>query len=399
MGGYVGHIQYLHEDFDLTFGTLKHILRLLATGNINTVEKFDGLNLMCSWDPLTNKSMFARGIGDMREPAANTEELAKRFSKHPYVEEAFKCAFVAFDNALKQIDDRVRTNMFVNAAGHNVWYSMEVLYGPACNVIKYDHNALIMHSWPIVAIDMHNNVYESTAPGMYEFIDHFRRTCTWNKWEMCGPMHKCLRIMNCGVKLQQVCDRIDTIINTESLNDTSTIGDLIAQRLEKVLRLHPTVHFSENECRMIIERCIFGKPSLTNIKCGMSKIKGTTASTFVKYSHAFIRDVITKELAHIINDFARDLLEGHTSALIQNPLTEMTRVDVTLNWKIDTIKKMPAGLERDAALQHVEAFRKLGGLCSAALEGVVFAHAGKVYKLTGAFGSINQILGTFRYRR
>ena len=54
MGGAAGHLQHLYENRELTFKELKQILTHAATGRLEeTTEKFDGMNLMFSWDWLS----------------------------------------------------------------------------------------------------------------------------------------------------------------------------------------------------------------------------------------------------------------------------------------------------------------------------------------------------------
>ena len=67
-----------------------------------------------------------------------------------------------------------------------------------------------------------------------------------------------------------------------------------------------------------------------------------------------------------------------------NALNQLKRPD-----KIDKLKKLKIQIEKLEAI---------GGLSSIVpSEGVVFKYKGKVYKFTGAFAPINQILGSLKF--
>jgi len=58
---------------------------------------------------------------------------------------------------------------------------------------------------------------------------------------------------------------------------------------------------------------------------------------------------------------------------------------------VDQIKKVEAELER---------LNRIGGIESIIpTEGIVFTYKGKVFKLTGTFAAINQLMGIIKYGR
>ena len=152
MGGAAGHLQHLHEDRDLTFADLKEILSLASTGQLEEVtEKFDGLNLVFSFDNSSGILKAARAAGDIKRGGMSAEALAAKFAGRGNLTKAFNDAFKILEGAVSVLSDKNRLEIF--GAQANLWYSMEIIFAENPNVINYDSNSIVFHSTPVLQIE------------------------------------------------------------------------------------------------------------------------------------------------------------------------------------------------------------------------------------------------------
>ena len=94
------------------------------------------------------------------------------------------------------------------------------------------------------------------------------------------------------------------------------------------------------------------------------------------------------------------ILKNASNFVAANPAAEMQRLHnqirteagkIKKGGSVDQIKKVEAELER---------LNRIGGIESIIpTEGIVFTYKGKVFKLTGTFAAINQLMGIIKYGR
>ena len=90
-----------------------------------------------------------------------------------------------------------------------------------------------------------------------------------------------------------------------------------------------------------------------------------------------------------------------------NPNDSVMKMKLDLANAVETIQRKAKNdklQDDDASLKFLKAqmkrLKKIGGFDAIVpSEGIVFKHKGKLYKLTGAFAPINQIIGYIKFRR
>jgi hypothetical protein len=60
MGGAAGHLSHIQENLEFTIGDIKNVLKDVAQGNIEAVEKVDGQNIFFTYDLESNSVKTAR---------------------------------------------------------------------------------------------------------------------------------------------------------------------------------------------------------------------------------------------------------------------------------------------------------------------------------------------------
>jgi len=144
-----------------------------------------------------------------------------------------------------------------------------------------------------------------------------------------------------------------------------------------------------------------GHPSITEIKKGLPKDLANEVSTFIQeQSIVPIRKTIAP-IEDAIHDLSVELLRGLQSAYILDNEAEVKRLQAEVATAIKKIKEY-AGEGSEVA--HEMLYRQLLKLkhhdkIDTAVEGFVFQHDGNLYKFTGNFAPVNQLIGLFKYGR
>ena len=140
-----------------------------------------------------------------------------------------------------------------------------------------------------------------------------------------------------------------------------------------------------------------GIPQITK---GMPKTEKEKISAFIKYGPALIKKY-TYPLEDAIHDFSVELLRGLQSAYILDNEAQVEKLKKEVAEAIKTIRDYSGPGAEEA---HEILFQQLKKLkhhdnINTVVEGFVFQIGDQVYKFTGNFAPINQLLGLFRYGR
>lgn len=396
MGGAAGHLQHLYEDRDLTFKDLKKILSDASQGNLEeATEKFDGMNIMFSWEYSTNALRVARSDGDIKRGGMNAKQLSEKFKGRGQLSEAFNNAYKVLRGTLSTLSQHDKKSIF--GTNKNRWYSVEVIYAENPNVINYDCNALTFHSWPVKSLNS-NRVVVVEAPEaadtLIKNVDKMQKSLVQSTWKVSGPFILKLKRLSDGTSLKEAVNTVNAAMMRAGVSDRNTLGDYLRSLLEEsVLDLMLTPKVSE----MVVSRCMEDSfaPSLIDIKKLVEKNEYVAIRQFVENCPSLFREYL-QPIKHAINVLATEMLEGLKSSLISNGEQEISRIRQTVSSKISEITALG-----DKKTSHLleEHLRSLGSIdrIVTPVEGVVFVYKGRTYKFTGSFSAVNQILGLTRY--
>jgi hypothetical protein len=108
---------------------------------------------------------------------------------------------------------------------------------------------------------------------------------------------------------------------------------------------------------------------------------------------------VTKPLERVISDFAIEVLDGLSSAFVADHDAEISRMQQMLQGALSSIESAQGS--EDILPTIAAQMEKLGAVenVTSSIEGIVFEHppgSKSLYKLTGAFAMLNQIVGRAR---
>ena len=399
MGGVAGHLAHLYDNRNLTYNKMAEILQKAANGELIGTEKTDGYNIYLGF--VDGRARAARNKGDMSRGGMTMEDLLKRKfkggekSKHAYV-----TAFKAYEKALSTLSAEEKAQIFGPAG--EIFYNTEIQGPVAPNVVNYDENIVSIHHMGHKRYNRENNTLEIVddhQKGEYldQVIDRFEQAAADEPFSVRRTAFLDLNRITDEELVNNVLDRIQATGYTGDM----TIGEYLEGKLLAKLE-SDLPELDENRRLLFVDRMLGkkGTPTTPQITKGMPPDVKQKVSQYNKNSKFLIKEFITPiEMA--IHDLAVELLRGLKSAYILDNEAEVNRLKKETEDAIRAIKDYE-GPEQAAAQDIL--VRQLTKLkhhdnIDTVVEGFVFQHEGQMYKFTGNFAPMNQLLGLFRYGR
>jgi hypothetical protein len=397
-GGAAGHLMHLYDNHDLTFGEIKSILQSAATGKLQkATEKFDGLNIVFTWNNSIGQLLVARSAGDIKRGGMNADELASKFSGRGNLKDAFDSAFSILTGAIRSLPQQKIVSVFGEEG--NRWYSAEVIYTENPNVINYDSNTIVFHGWPVFEIEADKVQASDDRSGvdiLSSYVGKMQAAVANRGWQVKGPAIVRLSKLSNKSILDRSLNSIDSMIGSVGLDESATIQQYLSMKLDDDLS---EFGFNKQIKSMIIDRVLGmpDAPTLNDIKKNIEKPQYETAAAFVKASQRLLQGYI-RPLELAINDFAVELLRGLESTLIEDSSAEVERLRQATSSAIAAIEASGDYNAMEVLRSQMQKLKSLENITSP-VEGVVFIYKGNAYKFTGSFAAANKILGIFRYGR
>ena len=399
MGGVAGHLAHLYDNRNLTYNNMADILQKAASGELIGTEKTDGYNIYLGY--VDGKPRAARNKGDMSRGGMSMQDLLNRkFQGGENARNAYVKAFQAYESAINSLTEDERTNIF--GPSGDIFYNAEIQGPMASNVVNYDENIVNIHHMGHKRYNKDTNDIEAIdtkqqSAVLDSLIDQFENP---------GEEQPFSIKRTAFLELNKITDESIVDKALEQIQETGYSGDMtIEEYLEDKLWPEVNNHFPEFEettKQQLVDRILQKENRLTlgQLTKGLDKETKQKASQFVKDSKSLIGKLIWPiELA--IHDFAVVLLRGLKSAYILDNHKEVQRLKNETDAAIKAIYsyKGPAQEEAHAVLARQLSKLKKHQYIDTVVEGFVFEHDGQMYKFTGNFAPMNQLLGLFKYGR
>jgi hypothetical protein len=391
------HLRHLHEDLTLTIGELKSILTSVSAGEMEAVEKFDGQSIFFTWDAKTGGVKASYSEGELKSGGMAADQWMERWSGHP-AEDAFAGGFKAIQRGINSLDPETLTQIF-GPDGRNFVMS-EIMYPANPNMINYNGSYIVMHN--LRSYDEEGNEIDAQLKGgqfgqLTSAVEAAEQQVDQEGWKIVGPQIIKLRDLTSGNLGEGYAAKIDALTG---MSDDATIADFVEEKLrtEVVPDLPIPVVKQEQVIKLILGK--EGAPSLRDLKAGLDKDtqkKLSALATKVNSKKTIQR--VTKPLERVISDFAIEVLDGLSSAFVADHDAEISRMQQMLQGALSTIESAQGS--EDILPTIAAQMEKLGAVenVTSSIEGIVFEHppgSKSLYKLTGAFAMLNQIVGRAR---
>jgi len=402
-GGAAGHMAHPFDDKDLTFGDFKSMIDAGLRGELNfeedATEKTDGQNAFATIQD--GEVKFARNKTELKNPMT-LSEFKDKFEGHAskLVQDTFQFAAQDLARLLMNLSPADQEKYFKNGKD---FMNMELIYSQNPNVIHYDTDVIQFHG--IKETDGNGNIIGTNNKPAKEIADILKKVES--------DIGKTFKIIPPRViKLQKDLDfttnkkRFINQVNTLEKRYGLTDGDEVSKYHEMwwrelIDKEFPTL--SQDVKEGLLKRWAYGDKKSLNMRSLAKEIGATEAAVVSKFD----KEDVAKKYKENIRPFedlflelGSVILKNASDFLAANPSDEAQRLRAQIQTAGSNIKKT-GGVEQ---IKKVEAelarLDRIGGIESIfPTEGIVFKYKGKIYKLTGTFAAINQLLGIIKYGR
>ena len=406
MGALAGHLSHLQENLDFTFGELKSVLGDVVSGDMPVVEKVDGQNIFFSFrvDPGSGTIHTARSKGDVAKGGMTPDEFTSKWVGHP-AQHAFMNGFEAIRTGLGRLSKSDLADIFSPSdEGGQRFINAEIVYTGNPNVINYGGDYIVMHN--LQEFDPAGKLSDIQLDGgefsrLVQGIEDSQQTMDEETWQIVGPQITKLK----DLSATGIYESMVSALGGLGITDDMTMGDFVEEKLRTgpIGDLPIPVHKQEALIKRIIG---IGKgidikdlPPIGDLKSGLPKETQKRISALATQANAKKAiGIILSPVELIIHNLAVEILRDLTSALTGGHDDEIQRIKDELDSAKDAIEAATDAKANTRREMLEKQLNKLGSSenITSSMEGIVFEHppgSKALYKLTGAFAPLNQIIG------
>ncbi|WWT39297.1 cytidylyltransferase like protein [Microcystis phage Mel-JY01] len=401
-GGLGGHMNHPFDDLNLSFGEFKEMIKICLSGEIsvknNVTEKLDGLNLFITFKD--GKLFAARNKTDLKKGGMQYKDISAKFKGRGEIEKAFLEAFKDLETAIKGLSDRQKLMMFKDGSA---WTNLEILYPGSRNIINYDGAYIVFHGTALYNKDQKLREYPQYARMLADMIERIN-AATQKTFSIKMPKElTIIKNKKFDDKLRYFVNKVDTLKNKMLCTDSDTIGNWHERFWEKHINKKCrqfNYAIPETVLRGIINRWVYEEKSfqLNN--------KNIQNDKFLQWVKSFEKVELKKmhkdnmlPFEYIILEFGSEVLKNVSDVAALNPKETVVKIKNDLLKAVTKLSKSKNIKDIEVLQRELLRLNSAGGIKAIVpLEGIVFNYNGKVYKLTGTFSPINQIISYFKFK-
>jgi len=397
-GGAYGHMNHPFDtEINLTFGQLKDIVNRALEGTLEfTREKTDGQALAVSW--VNGRLVAARNKGHLKnrgENALDIKGVADKFAGRGELEKAYNFAMKDMSDSIKSLSEKQREKIFKGGA---CFMNLEVIYPTSVNVIPYGQPLLVFHGTMEydesgVAIGENADAGRILA-GM---IKQINKDVQDNYTIQGPPVISLPKSQQLSSKKGKYTSQISKLQKEFGLKDTDGVAEYHqAWWTQWVTKNSPST--LDNKTLMgLVKRWAFYDKGFRIDNKNISDEK--TLNWAKKIDSQDQKNIAKDNMMKFENIFlgvGADVLEFTSSVLTVNPDEAVRSIKKRIDKTIQDVKKSGDPKKIEKLKLELQRLKAIGGPSKIVPnEGIVFQYKGNTFKLTGAFASVNQLLGIF----
>jgi len=405
MGGAAGHMDAPHENLSLSFKEIKDIFEKIASGKMMVTEKLDGVCLHLSYSVIDGKARAARNYKNINEGGITLENinlLSETKELIPSVTEAIK----AFENIVKKI--RIDEQVEIFGPNANYYYNCEILDPNNINVILYDRPAIKLHrSGHLKENKFNKNIAQESLTKEFLKLEKILEANKQLNEEIgngfsleANPLRK-LNELQDKTCHQNALKSLQNEMSNYAVDDKASLAEYVLNRIDEKL----TTQISE-----------LSKDSKIKLLQRLMKANGTSAKDVyaslvrdgLPHLTEKVRAIINSErkilkeaispIEEIMTEFGAGFLKEFNSSSIKESKKEVDRLKGKLQEIFDIVGTSGNPEAQNFLNNQFKRIKDINNINSSC-EGVVFRYNDSVYKMTGLFSPLNQILGMMKYAR
>jgi len=407
-GGAYGHMNHPFDDNNLTFSDLKNIIIIGLSGQLNredkVSEKLDGQNLMVSW--VDGKLKAARNKGHLKnggKTAPTTSGIASMFAGRGNIKKAFVGAMRDLEKSIGSLSDAQKKKIFGNGTK---WMNLEVIYPQTSNIIDYDVAEIVFHGTTEYDMSGRAKGYSKESARMLQGMIQQINQNIQKTFKISRPNFlKMSKVQNYGAKKSSFLGRLNKLQGQYGLKDTDKLG-MYHQSFWQEYIFNATkqfkVNLKDNQLVNLTNRWAFFDKSYS---IGQIKKDFKDSPEFVdwilktdKLDHNKMFKQNIKPFEVLFFQVGAEILKNMSGFLAVSPEAAVQKVRQDVVKALRDLQKPDNVAKLEKLKIQIEKLEAIGG--SSAIvpsEGLVFKYKGNIYKFTGAFAPVNQILGSLKF--
>ena len=407
-GGLAGHMAHpfdKNKSQSLTFADMKEMIARGLQGRLDiedaVTEKTDGQNIFMTVKD--GQVKFARNGGERVNPLS-VKELQAKFAGRGPLSDSFGEAGTDLAAAFSKVGEDKLNSIFQNG---KVFANMEIIYPETKNVIAYGAAYLQFHN--LVEFDENGKIVQTDLTGgnVVQRAITDANADLQNTFNLIPPQKiKIGRIENFQDYQDALFSELDQLRDKYNLQDNDRIAeyhkawwkDVIRQKAENL-----NYDIPEDVLDILMNRWSFNikSPRIPQVA------KMIDNEEFATWVRAFDKKHFKKYQKENIQPFesiflklGAEIMKNASNFLAANPAKVVQEIRNDIAQVVRDLKSTQDISKMSLLKTQLDKIKRLGGFEKIVpIEGIVFVYGGQRFKLTGAFGPINQILGTLKYSR
>ena len=402
-GGAAGHMAHPFDDKDLTFGDFKAMIDAGLRGELNfeedATEKTDCQNAFATIQD--GEVKFARNKTELKNPMT-LSEFKNKFEGHPskLVQDTFQFAAQDLARLLMALSPADQEKYFKNGKD---FMNMELIYSQNPNVIHYDTDVIQFHG--IKETDGNGNITGTNNKPAKEIADILKKVQSdiGKTFKIIPPrVIKLQKDLDFTTNKKRFINQVNALEKRYGLTDSDEVAKYHEMWWRELIdKQFPTL--SQDVKEGLLKRWAYGDKKSLNMR-SLAKQIGPKEAALVK---KFDKEDVAKKYKENIRPFedlflelGSVILKNASDFLAANPSDEAQRLRSQIQTAGSKIKKTGGADQVRKVEAELARLDRIGGIESIfPTEGIVFKYKGKIYKLTGTFAAINQLLGIMKYGR
>ena len=402
-GGAAGHMSHPFDNNDLTFGDFKNMIIGGLQGELNfeeePTEKTDGQNVFATIQ--NGEVKFARNKTELQTPMG-LKDFQNKFEGHAskLVQDTFQFAAADLASLLIKLPAKTQEEVFQNGLN---FMNMELIYSANPNVIHYDVDVIQFHgvkktdgAGNIIGDD--NSAAKSVAGILKDLNAHIGSTFT-----IIPPqVIKLQKDMDFEENQAKFIGKLEALKNRYNLTD----ADSVARYHEMWWREQIDSIFSDlpqNIKEGLLLRWAYDDKKTLNMRSLDKELTKEQADAIKKFDKEDFKKKFKENIRpfeDLFLELGSVILKNASNFVAASPDKEMQRLHNEIRTEADKIKLNGDLTQIDKVAKELDRLERIGGIQSIIpTEGIVFSYKGHMYKLTGTFAAINQLMGIIKYGR
>lgn len=368
------------------------------------VHNTDGQAIAISWKngqliSARNKSQ----IMNFGENAMNVEQTIKKFAGRGALSDSFKYAIEDLSSAISKLTDKQKEKIFGDGKR---FVHLEIIWPETTNVIPYNSKLLVFHN--VREYNENGNVisgdFNETARMLSGMIRQINQDTQLKFKIKALPLLNLKQVINYREFQQKYISELENIKKSVHLSDKNTIKDYYYHQWARYLMPYNKQYsFSNKQLFMILRRLMNdkNKPKLSEIFNSINnKNFEKWFTNFEKNEKDFVMKDFKLPLELLFLKVGTTVLENISTFLTVNPSQASMKIKNDLDNTIKDIQNSNNVNMLNKLNFELNRLNSIGGINKIVpTEGILFTYNNKIYKLTGKFAVINQILGIQKYNR